>query len=100
LFLFPSLEESFGVALLEAMSSGVNFVASNIGGIPEVAGDELKSCLFNPADIKGMAEYGIKLLNDKTLSSKYSKLSRERVKNTFSTDKVSNLYLDLYKSFF
>ena len=100
LFLFPSLEESFGVALLEAMSAGVNFVASNIGGIPEVAGKELECCLFDPSDIQGMALFGIKLLSDKKLSHKISTLSRKRVIDMFSADKVSGEYIDLYKSLF
>jgi len=38
-FVFPSIEEGFGLPVLEAMSAGVPVVASRRGSLPEVAGD-------------------------------------------------------------
>ncbi len=37
--LFPSLEEGFGLPVIEAFSAGLPVVASNVSAIPEVAGD-------------------------------------------------------------
>lgn len=39
LFLYPSLRESFGIPLLEAMACGVPVITSNTSSMPEVAGD-------------------------------------------------------------
>lgn len=44
LFVYPSLIESFGLPLLEAMASGVPVVASNRWAIPEVCGDAALIC--------------------------------------------------------
>ena len=39
--LFPSIgDEAFGIAIAEAMSCGCAVVASHVGGIPEVVGNE------------------------------------------------------------
>lgn len=52
-FFFPSLEEGFGLPILEAMSAGVPVVASNRGALPEVGGDAV--LYVNPDDAEQMA---------------------------------------------
>lgn len=39
IFAFPSLDEGFGMPILEAMSAGIPIVTSNRSALPEVAGD-------------------------------------------------------------
>ena len=39
IFLYPSLRESFGIPILEAMACGVPVITSNTSSMPEVAGD-------------------------------------------------------------
>jgi glycosyltransferase involved in cell wall biosynthesis len=39
IFAFPSLDEGFGMPVLEAMSAGVPVITSNRSALPEVAGD-------------------------------------------------------------
>lgn len=50
---FPSLMETFGKPLIEAMQCGVPVVASNCTPIPEVVGDA--GVLVNPLDVQEMA---------------------------------------------
>jgi len=54
-FVLPSLEEGFGLVLLEAMVAKVPVIASNIGGIPDVLGKSL-GVLLEPRDIAGLAK--------------------------------------------
>ena len=39
IFAFPSLDEGFGMPVLEAMAHGVPVIASNSSALPEVCGD-------------------------------------------------------------
>jgi glycosyltransferase involved in cell wall biosynthesis len=52
-FAFPSLDEGFGMPLLEAMSAGVAVVTSNRSALPEVAGDA--ALLVDPSDAESLA---------------------------------------------
>jgi glycosyltransferase involved in cell wall biosynthesis len=54
IFAFPSLDEGFGMPLLEAMAAGVPAIASNRSALPEVAGDA--ALLVDPTDREALGE--------------------------------------------
>jgi glycosyltransferase involved in cell wall biosynthesis len=60
-FIFPSLNEGFGLPALEAMACGAPTIASNASGVPEVVGFD--QALFDP-----QSEADIARLLGKTLS--------------------------------
>jgi glycosyltransferase involved in cell wall biosynthesis len=54
IFAFPSLDEGFGMPVLEAMAAGVPVVTSNRSALPEVAGDA--ALLVNPECVEELVE--------------------------------------------
>jgi glycosyltransferase involved in cell wall biosynthesis len=66
IFLYPSLRESFGIPLLEAMKCGVPVIASNTSSMPEVAADA--ALYVNPLDSNSIAKAIVELSINKPLS--------------------------------
>lgn len=64
LFLFPSEEEGFGIALLEAMSAGLPVVCSNLEAFNEFFEDGYNGIAVPPADANRLAEAVISLLEN------------------------------------
>jgi glycosyltransferase involved in cell wall biosynthesis len=54
IFAFPSLDEGFGMPVLEAMAAGVPVITSNRSALPEVAGDA--ALLVDPEDDEALGQ--------------------------------------------
>ena len=62
LFVFPSINEGFGLPPLEAMACGAAVLASNASSLPEVIGHQ--DALFDPNDGIGLAKKMERALTD------------------------------------
>ena len=96
LFLLPSVQESFGMAALEAMACQVSVVASRIGGLPEVIKDGETGFLLEPADIEGMADRGVALLKDRVLRERIGQAAAFDVHTRFCDEVVVPQYEAFY----
>jgi glycosyltransferase involved in cell wall biosynthesis len=82
-FAFPSALEGFGLAVGEAMSSGLSVVASDRGSIPELLVDGEGGFLCDPARPAGFTEALVRLLRDPALRAKQGAANAERVDRRF-----------------
>jgi glycosyltransferase involved in cell wall biosynthesis len=64
-FLYPSLRESFGIPMLEAMACGAPVITSNTSSMPEVAGTA--AVLVDPYRPEEITSAIIRILNDQEL---------------------------------
>jgi glycosyltransferase involved in cell wall biosynthesis len=76
--LLPSLDEGFGLPVLEAMSAGVPVVTSNRGSLPEVAGDA--GVLLDPTDVSAWVATIERLTTDMTWPAELACKGLERAK--------------------
>jgi glycosyltransferase involved in cell wall biosynthesis len=76
IFAFPSLDEGFGMPVLDAMAHGVPVVTSRRSALPEVAGDA--ALLVDPENIDEIADALARLGGDQALSIDLARRGRER----------------------
>jgi glycosyltransferase involved in cell wall biosynthesis len=93
--LFPSLDEGFGLPLLEAFAAGTPVVASDAGAIPEVAGDA--ALLSAPEDAVALAENLLRLLTDRPLRDRQVAAGRARAA-LYTWSASAAAHRDVYES--
>jgi glycosyltransferase involved in cell wall biosynthesis len=76
IFAFPSLDEGFGMPILEAMAAGVPVIAGNRSALPEVSGDAAE--LVDPESVEQLAGALVRLATDEQRRRELIARGRER----------------------
>lgn len=96
IFLLPSLVEGLPIALLEAMACEKPVIASKVGEIPNVIQNKENGILVEPGNLQQLIDAINKLICDKELRHNLTKLARDTVINTYSSNKMAFEYCELY----
>lgn len=99
IFVMPSRQESFGVAVLEASACGLPIVASNVGGLPEVIEDSVTGFLVPPDRPQDLAKKISQLIESPGLRKSMGQQGRNFVEKHYkwsdSVEKMSDIYQSL-----
>ena len=96
-FAMPSIWEGFGIVLLEAMAAARPIVASRVATIPEVVLDGETGILVPPGDPESLAEALADLAMDPEAASRMGEAGRERLRRSFSLEKMVGATESLYE---
>lgn len=101
-FVFPSLSETFGWPIVEAISCGRRVVATNVGIAPDLAKMGVKLRVVRPGDASGLADAIVTSLSDTGNPMIYESENRRVVKQKFSfeemMDRIFRLHEDVLAS--
>lgn len=95
-FLYPSLRESFGIPMLEAMACGTPIIAGNTSAMPEIAGEG--ALLADPFNSNDITKKILQLENDQTLYQQQVEYGIQR-SQLFSWRNTAESLLKIYKEF-
>lgn len=95
LFLLPSETESFGLAALEALASGVPVISSNSGGLPEVNEQGYSGYLSKVGDVQDMAKNALHILSSNEIHQQFRTQAYEHSKK-FTLEAILPEYEKLY----
>jgi glycosyltransferase involved in cell wall biosynthesis len=99
IFLLPTRDEAFGIALLEAMAAGLPVVASRVGGIPEIVCSDEVGWLVPSDDPSAVTEALAALIRDRDLRMRLGEKARNRLVGHFDLQthgmRLHEIYQDL-----
>lgn len=94
-FALPSFREGLPLSLFESFASGLPVVASPVNGVPFEMENNVNGLFVNYGDIEGLKNSILKILNNKTLASKFSKNNIEKSKK-YDWDIIYKKYMEVY----
>jgi glycosyltransferase involved in cell wall biosynthesis len=94
-FAFPSLDEGFGMPVLEAMAAGVPVITSNRSALPEVAGDA--ALLVDPDDSAALGQSLRELTINVDLCRELARRGTARAR-MFTWEKAVRKTWDVYRT--
>jgi glycosyltransferase involved in cell wall biosynthesis len=83
IFAFSTFYENLPFAVLEALSTGLPVVTTNVGGIPEMIDDGKNGFLVEPFNSKELADRILYYLEHPAVASEMALLARKTIENRF-----------------
>jgi glycosyltransferase involved in cell wall biosynthesis len=97
IFVFPSEDDAFPVALIEAMASGLPVVTTPVGGIVDIVTHEHNGLIVEPGNAAQLQAALRRLATDASLSAALGSAGAKTVRDRYSMEAVARAYADLLR---
>lgn len=94
MFVLPSIDEGFGVVLVEALASGLPCIAFNSGGVTDIL-DENQGILVEPGNVSELSSAINELITNRNLYNRLSVSGREIAKE-FDWNLIAERVIQIY----
>lgn len=96
-FVMCSMDEAFGLAITEAMATGLPVIVTETGGMPEQVIHNVNGIVVPPNDPASLAEAIVNILKSESERARLGNMAK-RTAAEFDLNKMTNEYYELYKS--
>jgi glycosyltransferase involved in cell wall biosynthesis len=96
IFAFPTENEAFPLALLEALASGLAAIGTTVGGIPDVLKNEENGLIIPPADGAALTRALRRLLENTDLRMKLVAGAQKTVHEKYTRAIITEQYIRLF----
>lgn len=96
-FVLPSVKEGLPYVILEAGLAKLPVIATSIGGIPEVIGDQKTGLLIPARNVSALVDAVNELLTFPTLRTTFGNTLHEKIRHDFSLDRMVVRTIKLYE---
>lgn len=93
----PSLSESFGQVLVEAMCVGTPVIATTVGGVPEIVQHEKTGLLVPPQDAAALAVAIRQLHGNPQQRVQIGEAGKQDVLERFTAEKMVQHFIEVYR---
>lgn len=93
-----SLNEGTPVSLIEAMAAGKSIVATDVGGVREILGDQYHALLAARGDVNGFADRMIRLLSNSEERDRFGAYCKANVTARYSSEQLLENIKELYRT--
>lgn len=96
-FVLPSIQESLGYTVMEAMACGTPSVAFRQGGVPDLIDHQQNGYLAQPYEPSDLARGIAWIMEDKNRWEELSANARQKIENVYAIEDVAKRHLELYR---
>lgn len=96
-FVLPSIQESLGYTVMEAMACGTPCVAFNQGGVPDLIDHQQNGYLAQPYEPSDLARGIDWIMEDEYRREELSRNARLKIERAFAIEIVAKRHLELYR---
>lgn len=93
IFLFPTVQEAFGLVNLEAMQFGLPIITTDVGAIPEFVKDGVNGFIVDPNDPEALAKKVDLLINNKEIANKIRENNFRNFERYYTVEKFSERFV-------
>jgi glycosyltransferase involved in cell wall biosynthesis len=97
IFVLPSEEDAFPLALVEAMACGLPVISTPVGGIQEIITDRQNGLLVQARDFQQLFQAISELIRDPTLSASLGTAAVQTVQERYSAEIIIEKYCELFR---